>query len=83
MTISTLDELRRVPESWLSIICNSRTPGGELAWSVTVKWRSDVAQFVHTDLDEALQSVRAFFEARGVNPGAPTKRKLKLKRSTP
>jgi hypothetical protein len=81
-SLETLDALRRVPGSWLQVICNSRTPGGELAWSVTVKLGPHSVQYVHTSLDEALRSVRAFFEDRGIDPFEPPKRKLKLKRST-
>ena len=79
----TINKLRTVPGSWLQIICNSRDPGGDMAWSVTVKLGSDNAQYVYKDLDGALAAVAQFFKTHGIDVDAPTPpRKLKLKRST-
>jgi hypothetical protein len=83
MTMAALEELRTVPGSWMQVICNSRTTDGDLAWSITVKYKSDVVQYVNTSLDAALAQVRDFFVSRGALSGDPPPRKLKLKRSTP
>jgi hypothetical protein len=81
MSMEKIDELRRVPHTWLDIICNSRTTSGAIAWSVTVKFQGANAQYVHEDLDVALHSVEGWLQDHGaLTP--KVKPKLKLKRST-
>lgn len=80
--LERIEPLRTIPHLWLSINATSRTPGGELAWSITCKYGSTEVrnvQYVATSLTEALDNLFTHLTKAGVLQ--PPKRKMKLKRS--
>lgn len=81
-----LEELRRLPGVWISVICTSRLDD-ELAWSLTCKYGSShsVVQIVDTDFDRLIEKLADHLKQQNLAAPAVTtnQRKLKLKRSTP
>lgn len=80
--LERIEPLRTIPHLWLSINATSRTPGGELAWTVTCKYGATAVrnvQYSSTSLSEALDNLFTHLTKAGVLQ--PPKPKLKLKRS--
>lgn len=80
--ITKLDALRRLPDTWIQLICNSRTPQGSLAWSLSCKYGTHSVQYVSTSLTEVVTNLETHLRAQNLAAPAVEKRKLKLKRST-
>lgn len=83
--LDLLEEMRQIPHVWLQLICNTRTPKGDLAWSLTVGYGTPArhAQYVSTSFAEVITNGHTHLQKNNVAAPSPQpKRKLKLKRST-